>query len=211
MAEAATKRLSQAAKDLNVGMNTIVETLTKKGFPVENKPTTKLTSEQVALLDKEFASSAQDKLEAAKLSQAKRQSELEAASHARPAEPAAPKAPAPKPAEAPAPVPTPTPAPVAQAAPAPAPTPTPASEAPKAPGLKVMGKIELDAKGRPVPPKAVPAPTPAPAVEPAPKPTPAPVAEVKPVPAPAPEAAPAPVPTPAPAAPAAPVAAAPEP
>ncbi|MBD2713935.1 translation initiation factor IF-2 [Microvirga sp. STR05] len=210
MAEAATKRLSQAAKDLNVGMNTIVETLTKKGFPVENKPTTKLTSEQVALLDKEFASSAQDKLEAAKLSQAKRQSELEAASHARPAEPAAPKAPAPKPAEVPAPAPT--PAPVAQAAPTPpAPAPAPAPEAPKAPGLKVLGKIELDAKGRPVPPKATPAaaPSSAPAAEQTPKPTPAPVAEVKP--APAPEAAPpAPAPAPAPA-PVAPVAAAPEP
>ena len=202
MAEAATKRLSQAAKDLNVGMSTIVETLTKKGFPVENKPTTKLTSEQVALLDKEFASSAQDKLEAAKLSQAKRQSELEAASHARPAEPVAPKGPAPKPAEAPAP----TPAPVAQAAPTPpAPAPTPAPEAPKAPGLKVLGKIELDAKGRPVPPKAAPAaPAPAPAAEQTPKPAPAPVAEVKP--APAPEAAPTPAP-----APVAPAAVAPEP
>ena len=202
MAEAATKRLSQAAKDLNVGMSTIVETLTKKGFPVENKPTTKLTSEQVALLDKEFASSAQDKLEAAKLSQAKRQSELEAASHARPAEPVAPKGPAPKPAEAPAP----TPAPVAQAAPTPpAPAPTPTPEAPKAPGLKVLGKIELDAKGRPVPPKAAPAaPAPAPAAEQTPKPAPAPVAEVKP--APAPEAAPAPAP-----APVAPAAVAPEP
>ncbi|SHJ99338.1 translation initiation factor IF-2 [Hymenobacter psychrotolerans] len=208
MAEAATKRLSQAAKDLNVGMSTIVETLTKKGFPVENKPTTKLTSEQVALLDKEFASSAQDKLEAAKLSQAKRQSELEAAANARPAEPAAPKAPAPKLVETPAPA----PAPVAQAAPAPAPvvpTPAPAPEAPKAPGLKVLGKIELDAKGRPVPPKAAPAPTPAPAAEPQPKAAAAPVAEEKPAPAPAPEAAPAP--TPAPAAPAAPVATAPEP
>ncbi|QNH61825.1 translation initiation factor IF-2 [Hymenobacter sediminicola] len=207
MAEAATKRLSQAAKDLNVGMNTIVETLTKKGFPVENKPTTKLTSEQVALLDKEFASSAQDKLEAAKLSQAKRQSELEASSHARPAEPAAPKAPAPKPVEAPAPV----PAPVAQAAPTPAPAPVP--EAPKAPGLKVLGKIELDAKGRPVPPKAAPvaAPAPIPVAEQAPKPAPVPVAEVKPAPAPVPEAAPAPVVTPAPTAPVAPVAVAPEP
>ncbi|WBO84603.1 translation initiation factor IF-2 [Hymenobacter yonginensis] len=220
MAEAATKRLSQAAKDLNVGMSTIVETLTKKGFPVENKPTTKLTPEQVALLDKEFASSAQDKLEAAKLSQAKRQSELEAAAHARPAEPAAPKAPAPKPVEAPAPAPVaaaPVAAPVVAAAPAPQPT----EEAPKVPGLKVLGKLELDAKGRPMAPRpAAPAAPvaaatpPAPVAASAPKPVEAPVAETKPAPAapvaaPAPAPAPKPVETPAPAP--TPVAAAPAP
>jgi translation initiation factor IF-2 len=185
MAEAATKRLSQAAKDLNVGMTTIVEALAKKGFPVENKPTTKLSSEQVALLDKEFASSAQDKIEAARLSQAKRQSELEAAAHARPAEPVAPKPMAPKPVEAPA--------PAAPAAPAPAvaaPTPSPSQEASKVPGLKVMGKIELDAKGRPVPPRAAPAP--APVAES--KSTPAPEAPAAPLAAiPAPEPKPAPV------------------
>ncbi|WP_022821986.1 translation initiation factor IF-2 [Hymenobacter norwichensis] len=222
MAEAATKRLSQAAKDLNVGMNTLVETLAKKGFSVENKPTTKLTSDQVALLDKEFASSAQDKAEASKLSQAKRQSELEAAALARPAEPVAPKAPAapvpaPKPVEAPKPAPTPVPTPVAAApavAPEPKPAPAPIEEVPKVPGLKVLGKIELDSKGRPVPPRPAPAPTPPPAPTPAPAPVaaapevvapkPAPVVETKPEPAPAPVAsapvAAAPV-VPAPAAP----------
>ena len=215
MAEAATKRLSQAAKDLNVGMNTIVDTLTKKGFPVENKPTTKLTPEQVALLDKEFASSAQDKMEAAKLSQAKRQSELEATSHARPAEPAAPKAPALKPVEASAPVAAaPVAAPVAAPAPIPAPVPAPTEEAPKVPGLKVLGKLELDAKGRPMAPRPTPAPaapTPVAAAAPTPaqKPVeaPVPVAESKPAPveaptpkpveAPAPaDTAPVPIPTP---------------
>ncbi|MBC6699622.1 translation initiation factor IF-2 [Hymenobacter puniceus] len=208
MAEAATKRLSQAAKDLNVGMSTIVETLTKKGFPVENKPTTKLTPEQVALLDKEFASSAQDKLEAAKLSQAKRQSELEAAAHARPAEPVAPKAPAPKPVEVPAPAPVvaaPAAASVGAAVPA---APQPTEEAPKVPGLKVLGKLELDAKGRPMAPRpaaptasvaaAAPTPKPVEAPVPAPKPAEAPVAETKPAPAAPVAAAPKPVETPAP-------------
>ncbi|WP_044014415.1 translation initiation factor IF-2 [Hymenobacter sp. APR13] len=218
MAEAATKRLSQAAKDLNVGMSTIVETLTKKGFPVENKPTTKLTPEQVALLDKEFASSAQDKLEAAKLSQAKRQSELEAAAQARPAEPVAPKAPAPKPVEAPAPAPV-AAAPVAAPVAAPTPAPQPAEEAPKVPGLKVLGKLELDAKGRPMAPRpaatAAPvapasvSPAAAPAPAPAPKPVEAPAAEAKPAPAAAPAPAPKPAETPAPAP--APVAATPAP
>ncbi|MBO0357014.1 translation initiation factor IF-2 [Hymenobacter sp. BT186] len=201
MAEAATKRLSQAAKDLNVGMNTLVETLAKKGFSVENKPTTKLTSDQVALLDKEFASSAQDKAEASKLSQAKRQSELEAAALARPAEPVAPKAPvapvpAPKPAEAPKPAPAPVAAPVVTApAAAPEPTPAPVVEAPKVPGLKVLGKIELDSKGRPVPPRPAAAPTP----PPAPTPVAAPPVAVTPAPVEAPKPEPAPVaPTPAP-------------
>lgn len=239
MAEVATKRLNQAAKDLNVGLSTIVDFLAGKGHQIENKPTTKLTAEQVSLLDKAFESSAQDKIEAAKLSQAKRQSELEASAHARP-EPVAPKAngapAAPAPAEAPVKPaeetrPAAAPAPVvAEAAPAPAPpvppTPAPAVEAPKVPGLKVLGKIELDAKGRPVPPRPAAAPmppaqavtpivaTPAPAPEPAPAPAapkevatpapaPAPVAEVKPAPAPVPTPAP-PVKAPVAAAPAAP-------
>ncbi|UYZ62754.1 translation initiation factor IF-2 [Hymenobacter weizhouensis] len=215
MAEAATKRLNQAAKDLNVGLSTIVDFLAGKGHIIENKPTTKLTPEQVSLLNKAFESSAQDKMEAAKLSQAKRQSELEAVAQTRPAEPAlAPKAangtaapaPAAKPAAPQPAAPAPQPAPVA-AAPAPA-------ESAKTPGLKVLGKIELDAKGRPVPPRPAPAPQPAPA----PVPTPAPVAEApKPAaPVPAPQPAPAPVaevPRPAPpaAAPAAAVVEAPKP
>ena len=209
MAEVATKRLNQAAKDLNVGLSTIVDFLAGKGHQIENKPTTKLTAEQVSLLDKAFESSAQDKIEAAKLSQAKRQSEQEAAAFARP-EPVAPKAngtsAASAPAEAPA---KPTeevrpPVPVAAVAAPASPAPAPPTEAPKVPGLKVLGKIELDAKGRPVPPRPVAAP--APPVQPAPvAATPAPAAAVAPAPQPQPTPAPAAplpvaVPTPAPAA-----------
>ncbi|UOQ53478.1 translation initiation factor IF-2 [Hymenobacter cellulosivorans] len=243
MAEAAPKRLQQAAKDLNIGMGTVVETLAKKGHQVENKPTTKLTAEQVGLLEKEFASSAQDKMEATKLTQAKRQTEQEAAPAPAPRpEPVAPKAASPT-VSAPAPVaeapkpaaPAPQAAPVAEAKPAapvapqPAPAPVAAApaepEAPKVPGLKVLGKIELDSKGRPIPPRPAaaapqPAPTPAPQptpapvpvaaapVAPAPAPAPAPVAEAKPEPKveAAPQPAPAPVPAAAPAAAPAPVA-----
>jgi len=79
MAEATPKRLQQAAKDLNVGMDRVVEALAKKGIQVENKPTTKLTGEQVASLEKEFAASAHDRQEAQKVIQAKRQSDLDAA------------------------------------------------------------------------------------------------------------------------------------
>src|SRR6187402_3463462 len=68
MAEEKLIRLSQAARKLNVGHNTILEFLQKKGFEVENNPNAKLTPEQVALLSKEFASSATEKLEASGLS-----------------------------------------------------------------------------------------------------------------------------------------------
>jgi len=68
MAEEKLIRLSQAARKLNVGHNTILEFLAKKGFEVENNPNAKLTPEQVTLLSKEFASSATDKLEASGLS-----------------------------------------------------------------------------------------------------------------------------------------------
>ncbi|UOQ78635.1 translation initiation factor IF-2 [Hymenobacter sp. 5516J-16] len=222
MAEAATKRLNQAAKDLNVGLSTIVDFLAGKGHIIENKPTTKLSSEQVSLLEKAFESSAQDKMEAAKLSQAKRQTELDAAAasaaQARAAEAAAPKpapapaAPAPKPA-----APAPQPAPAAEApklaTPTPPPAAAPAPEASRAPGLKVLGKIELDAKGRPVPPR--PAAPVAPAAQPTPAPEPAPAAAVPAPKAPeAPQPASAPVTAPQPEvkpAPAAPVAEAPKP
>ncbi|UOR05237.1 translation initiation factor IF-2 [Hymenobacter aerilatus] len=205
MAEAATKRLNQAAKDLNVGISTIVDFLSEKGIDIDNKPTTKLTAEQVNMLNKAFESSVQDKIEAAKLSQAKRQTEMETA-QPKPEPAPAPKATeqpaAPKPAEQPAPV---AAAPAAATPSAPAPPAQP--EAPRVPGLKVLGKIELDAKGRPVPPRpatpapAAAAPTPAPAPKPA-APAPAPAqptpekAPAAPQPAPVPVAA---VPTPAPA------------
>ncbi|RAW03104.1 translation initiation factor IF-2 [Pseudochryseolinea flava] len=68
MAEEKLIRLSQAARKLNVGHNTILDFLAKKGFEVENNPNAKLTPEQFNLLSKEFASSATDKLEASGLS-----------------------------------------------------------------------------------------------------------------------------------------------
>ena len=107
MAEATPKRLLQAAKDLNIGIDRAVEALSRKGIAVENKPTTKLTGEQVSLLEKEFAASAQDKQEAQRHTQARRQSELNAQAQAAAAKPAP--APAPKPTYTPAPTPAPAP------------------------------------------------------------------------------------------------------
>ncbi len=68
MAEEKLIRLSQAARKLNVGHNTILDFLGKKGFEVDNNPNAKLTPEQFAILSKEFASSATEKLEASGLS-----------------------------------------------------------------------------------------------------------------------------------------------
>lgn len=57
-------RLGQASRKLNVGKDHILEFLAKKGFKVENNPNAKLSAEQYALLSKEYASSASEKIEA---------------------------------------------------------------------------------------------------------------------------------------------------
>jgi len=67
MAEEKMIRLGQASRKLNVGHNTILDFLAKKGFKVENNPNAKLTPEQFAMLSKEFAASASEKLEASGL------------------------------------------------------------------------------------------------------------------------------------------------
>ncbi len=67
MAEEKGIRLGQASRKLNVGHNTILDFLAKKGLAVENNPNAKLTAEQFAMLAKEYASSASEKLEASSL------------------------------------------------------------------------------------------------------------------------------------------------
>ncbi|CAN5624224.1 hypothetical protein BH10BAC4_BH10BAC4_06590 [soil metagenome] len=67
MAEEKMIRLGQASRKLNVGHNTILDFLAKKGFAVENNPNTKLSPEQFAMLSKEYASSASEKIEASGL------------------------------------------------------------------------------------------------------------------------------------------------
>lgn len=48
-------RLNKVARDLNVGVQTIVEFLQKKGFEIESSPNTKISDEQHAMLIKEFS------------------------------------------------------------------------------------------------------------------------------------------------------------
>jgi translation initiation factor IF-2 len=67
MAEEKMIRLGQASRKLNVGHNTILDFLAKKGFAVENNPNAKLSPEQYAMLAKEYASSASEKIEASGL------------------------------------------------------------------------------------------------------------------------------------------------
>lgn len=47
-------RLAQAAKKFNVGTSTLVEYLAKKGYEVDNRPTTKLDSNMMSILSKEY-------------------------------------------------------------------------------------------------------------------------------------------------------------
>ncbi len=55
MAEAnKTVRLSKAAREFNIGKNTIIQFLEKKGFRIESSPNTKLAPEMYELLVKEF-------------------------------------------------------------------------------------------------------------------------------------------------------------
>ncbi len=60
-------RLSQIARKLNVGRNTILEFLSEKGYEVDTSPNSKIDEEQFALLSKEYADSAHDKEEASGL------------------------------------------------------------------------------------------------------------------------------------------------
>jgi len=173
MSEEKMMRLGQIARKLNVGTATIVESLAKKGYEVENNPNSKITLDQVSMLEKEFKSSALEKEEASHLSIGKRHEPLEQE--------------LPKPEKVVEP--TPAPAPVAKA-------PEPVvekitSEAPKLEGIKVLGKVDLDKKPAPTPPPAPqPKPSPAPKQEekkPEPVAPPAPVVPAKPEPAPVPK------------------------
>jgi translation initiation factor IF-2 len=63
----ATVRLSKAAREFNIGIITVVEFLSRKGFTVDRDPNGKLTEEMYNSLKKEFASEKQVKEEAKKI------------------------------------------------------------------------------------------------------------------------------------------------
>ncbi|WP_339874653.1 translation initiation factor IF-2 [uncultured Algoriphagus sp.] len=167
MSEEKMMRLGQIARKLNVGTATIVESLAKKGYEVENNPNSKINMSQVEMLNKEFKSSALDKEEASHLSIGKRHEPISIEPETpkeepKPAAPAPAPAPAPKAQEVPKPsAPTPAPAPAPKAAeerPAQTSAPTPPADAekistdpPKLEGIKVLGKIDLSKNTSSVP------------------------------------------------------------
>ena len=154
-------RLNKVIKEFNVGLQTVVDFLAKKGHKVNASPSEKIDDAQYELLRKEFGSDKDLKNEAEKLFQdrqkekEKEKAQKKAAAAAEMIETTVPEELRPKvvvkgtvdlnPKPAPAPTPAPAPAPAEQEEPVSAP--------------------------------ATPEPTPAPEPEPAPEPTPAPEAE----------------------------------
>ncbi len=74
------KRLIKVATELNVATATLVEFLSRQGFEVENKPTAKLTEEMEGLLYQEFQKDLAIKKEADRLVLGSKQAETETAS-----------------------------------------------------------------------------------------------------------------------------------
>ena len=156
-------RLNKVIKEFNVGLQTVVDFLAKKGHKVNASPSEKIDDAQYELLRKEFGSDKDLKNEAEKLFQdrqkekEKEKAQKKAAAAAEMIETTVPEELRPKvvvkgtvdlnPKPAPAPTPAPAPAPAEQEEPVSAP--------------------------------ATPEPTPAPEPEPAPEPTPAPAPEAE--------------------------------
>jgi translation initiation factor IF-2 len=157
------KRLVKIAKELNVGTSTIVEHLTNNGFEIENKPTAKISDEMYTELLKEFQKSIAIKEKADQLvignrpasedpdkgehktsgvpgSKQREEAKKPAAKVSPPVEKTPP--PAEKPPVQPPPAPEKKEQPDSSDAPAPAEKEQPAE---KKTGLKVLGKIDLDA------------------------------------------------------------------
>lgn len=168
------ERLVKIAKELNVGLGTIVDFLASKGHIIENKPTSQVSDEMHSVLLKEFSTSMAVKEKADQIVIGTRPNTKDDHKHH------AEEKPAPKPLftipkladlDKPVVVPEPEPTPV---------VPEPVVEVKKeeeifsvkaeAPRLKVLGKIELD--------KPKPTPTPAPQVE-TPPVVPTPTPELK--------------------------------
>lgn len=177
MSEEKMMRLSQVARKLNVGRNTIVDFLSAQGHSVDSSPNAKINGEQYNLLAKEFAASASEKEEASHLTIGTKHAE-DLIANTPPVEPRVEVAATPEP-EAPKEEPKPEPAPEPKAEePAPVepdeekPEPevveeTPAAAEPVAetpapkeeevedkPGLKILGKIDLEKDKKKEAPKA---------------------------------------------------------
>ncbi len=186
MSEEKMMRLSQVARKLNVGRNTIVDFLADKGHSVDSSPNAKINGEQYDLLAREFAASASEKEEASHLTIGTKHVE-DLVTNTSPTPPTA--TPEPKkeeavetpepPKEEPKPEPVEEPkveipepvvveeekTPVAEekveevkSEPEPVAEEKPKEEAPEKPGLKILGKINLEKSKKKEEPKEIPAP-----------------------------------------------------
>ncbi len=77
MTEIKTTRLSKIARELNVGISTIVDFLHKKGVKIDSNPNEKITPEQYDMLLKEFSSDLNVKKESEKLTLLNKRERLE--------------------------------------------------------------------------------------------------------------------------------------
>ena len=161
-------KISKVARALNIGLQTAVDFLEKKGISVDTNPNTKIDENAVVLLVKEYNPSADAKAFTAEIMAVPTAKTPERpAGHSAQAAPVASKNSTAQPAVAPA---------------------APASSNPAVQtvgGVRILGHIELDRKGNPVR-KPAPKPAPKPEVKPEPQPEvkPEPKAEVKPEPQP---------------------------
>jgi translation initiation factor IF-2 len=80
MSDTNTIRLSKIARELNVGISTIVEFLHKKGVKIDSNPNEKITSDQYELLLKEFSTDLNVKKESEKLNLRNKRDKLETVS-----------------------------------------------------------------------------------------------------------------------------------
>jgi translation initiation factor IF-2 len=185
-------KLIKVAKEFNVGLHTIVDTLNSKGFNVDDKPTADISDEMLAVLQKEFQKDLAIKQEADKLARPVPKKELVTPGSSQPSPSQVPPAPTLSPRtpvlppreEAPKVAAPPPPPPPPPAAPPPPPPPPPvepqqpmpvAKEEPEViqrerPALRIVGRIDLNPP-KPAPKKEekpAPVETPAPAPDPAP-------------------------------------------
>ncbi|OIN59706.1 translation initiation factor IF-2 [Arsenicibacter rosenii] len=180
MAEDKSMRLNQVAKILNVGLSTVVSRLSAKGFKVESNPNAKINAEQLDYLAKEFKST--------ELQQGNRKTAETVAEPTRKQEDVIlyRRDDAGRPVNS-------TPQPASESKPAPAEVKPEAASGSVLPGLKVLGKIDLNAKpgssaiSSGTPAQAAPAKPATPPAEhkpvaPAPEPVKAPVQEATPAP-----------------------------
>lgn len=143
MAEEKTMRLSLVAKQINVGTATILQFLSAKGHKVDNNPNAKLNFEQLSLLATEYgADHILEQSEPAK-KPVEPETVIEKVVEEAPKVESKPVEVVAQPKEE-----VKVEAPVADSK-------EEVGEANAAPGLKILGKIELDSKGNPVRPKPV--------------------------------------------------------